>query len=324
MDIKKAWIQETQVPRIINRLFYNFDSVLSKRIFYAAMALIKKGFGVQKDIHNELWLDVPTSILGDQNFTRLSKATDHLQGARIPFINEKDEEFLKITPFPVIHYTKRSGIVRLKVDSDAFPCLAELGDGYFWLKLKSMMLLSSKHAQKWYELFSERKDLGKFERVELDYIRKVMMVGEFEYKRNEAFLRRVIYEPIKEINEKTELFIQYTPMFGQKRPIVGFDFTIRGQKAKGEAEMYERIEKHYAQFRELSSKEKADEIAELQKIYGFSPKAFNEMLENHSILNAVLEAHEKVKNGKVLIQTTKEQFMGGVIRKAKENLQSSN
>jgi plasmid replication initiation protein len=206
------------------------------------------------------------------------------------------------------------------VESEAYPYLAELGNGYFWLKLKSMMLLSSKHAQRWYELFSEKKDFGEWKSVELDYIRKVMMVDEFEYKRNEAFLRRVIYEPIKEVNEKTELFIQYEPMFKQKRPIIGFDFSIRGQKAKGEAEMYERIESHFVEFKALGGKEKADRIAELQRIYGFSPKAFNEMLENHSILNAVLDAHEKVEAGKIQIMTTKEQYMGGVIRKAKEKL----
>jgi len=314
------WKQETQVPRLVNQALHSFESVLSKRLFWAAMAQIRKGFGVQMDMYSELWLDVPTSILGNQHFKDLAKATDQLQGGKFSFMNEKDEEFLKVIPFPVVHYTKRSGVVRMKMEKEAYKILAELEDGYFWLKLKSMMLLSSKHAQRWYELFSERKDLGKWERVEVDYIRKIMIVNEFEYKKNSDLLKYVVYDPIKEINEKTELFIQYEPMFGQKRPIVGFDFTIRGQQAKGEAEQFERIEKHYAQFKALNSKEKADEIAELQKIYGFSPKAFNEMLENSSILNAVLEAHDKVKNNKVLIKTTKEQFMGGVIRKAKEKL----
>lgn len=309
------WIKETQVPKLMNRIFYNFETVLSKRVFWASMAQIKKGFNVQKDIFEEIWLDIPTSVLGDQNFTRLNKATDQLQGAKIPFINEKDEEFLKICPFPVVNYSRRSGVIRVKVEKEAYPYLAELRKGYFWLKLKSMMLLTSKHAQRWYELFSEKKDLGEWKNVELDLIRKTMMVGEFEYKRNEAFLRRVIYDPIKEINEKTELFIQYEPMYGQKRPIIGFDFNIKGQRAKGEAEMYDKIEHAVNEFKELDGKEKANLIIELQREYGFPPKILDDILTNSSLLDAILETDAKIKAGKLKPITTKEQYMAGVIKK---------
>lgn len=316
------WINETQVPRLVNQALHNFESVLTKRMFWAAMAQIRKGFGVQKDIFSEMWIDVPTGVLGDQNYSRLAKATDQLQVAKFSFMNEKEEEFLKVVPFPVVHYTRRSGTVRVKLEKEAYPYLAELGNGYFWLKLRSLMLLSSKHAQRWYELFSERKDLGEWKGVELDYIRKILMVNEFGYKKNGDLLKYVVYEPIKEINEKTELFIQYEPMYGQKRPIVGFNFTIKGQKAKGEAEMYDRIEAHFAEFKALDGRGKADKIAELQRVYSFTPKAFNDMMENHSILNAVLEAHEKILENKVDIKTTKEQYMNGVIKKAKSKLMS--
>lgn len=311
------WIEETQVPRLLNKIFYNFDSVLSKRIFWASMAQIKKGFGVQKDIYNDLWLDIPTSVLGDQNFTRLSKATDLLQGAKIPFINEKDEEFLKITPFPVVRYTKRSGIIKVKIESEAYPYLAELSNGYFWMKLKSLMFLSSKHAQRWYELFSERKDIGEWKAVEIEYIRKIMMVDDADYKQNSDMLKRVVYEPIKEINEKTELFITHEPMFQKKRPIIGFDFRIRGQKAKGEAEIYERIERHFQEFKELDGRGKSQEMLRIQREYSLQPKTFNEVMQNTTLLDAVLEADAKITEGKITVQTTKAQYMAGVIKKAK-------
>jgi len=309
------WIKETQVPKLMNRIFYNFETVLSKRVFWAAMAQIKKGFNVQKDIFEELWLDIPTSVLGDQNFTRLNKATDQLQGAKIPFINEKDEEFLKICPFPVVNYSKRSGVIRVKVEKEAYPYLAELSKGYFWLKLKSMMLLTSKHAQRWYELFSEKKDLGEWKNVELEQIRKIFMIGELEYKKNSDLLKYVVYEPIREINEKTELFVLYEPMYKQKRPIIGFDFSIKGQRAKGEAVMYEKIELAVNEFKQLDGRQKSDKILELQREYVFPPKILDDIMTSSSLLDAILETDAKIKSGKLKPITTKEQYMAGVIKK---------
>lgn len=166
--------EETQVPRIINQAVHNFDSALSKRIFWAAMAQVKKGFAVQKDMFENLWLTVPTSVLNDQHFNNLVKASRELQRGRFEFNNEKEEEFLHIIPFPVVNYIKRSGEIRLKVESEAYKILGELSQGYFWIKLKSMMMLSSKYSQRWYELLSEKKDTGEWKGVEIDKIRTLM------------------------------------------------------------------------------------------------------------------------------------------------------
>jgi plasmid replication initiation protein len=311
--------EETQVPRLLNQAVHNFDSALSKRIFWAAMAQIKKGFGVQKDMFESLWLTVPTSVLNDQHYSHLVRASRELQKGRFEFNNEKDEEFLHIIPFPVVNYTKRSGEIRVKVESEAYKILGELSSGYFWIKLKSMMMLSSKYSQRWYELLSERKDLGEWKGVEIEHIRKIMGIDELDYKRNTDMLRRLIHEPIAEINEKTELFVTYEPMRGQKKPIIGFDFKIRGQKAKGEAEVYGQIERYFEEFKGLDSRGKALKIQELQREYSFPEKVFNEMFQNSHLLDSVLEADAKIKAKKVEIKLTKSQYMAGVIKKAKSN-----
>ena len=130
-------------------------------------------------------------------------------------------------------------------------------------------------------------------------------------------LKWVVYEPIKEINEKTEMFIQYEPMFGQKRPVVGFDFKIKGQRAKGEAEVYSKIERYFEEFRALDGRGKKQRVEDLQREYSFPEKTFNEIFTNSDLFDAVLEADAKIKAGKVAIQTTKSQYMAGVIKKAK-------
>ena len=309
--------EETQVPRLLNQAVHNFDSALSKRIFWAAMAQVKKGFGVQKDMFESLWLTVPTSVLNDQHYSHLLRASRELQKGRFEFNNEKEEEFLHIIPFPVVNYTKRSGEIRVKVESEAYKILGELSQGYFWIKLKSMMMLSSKYSQRWYELLSERKDLGEWKGIEIDKIRNLMGVSEFDYKHLPSMLKRIVYDPIAEINEKTELFVTYEPMWGQKRPIVGFDFKIRGQQAKGEAEVYGQIEQYFEEFKGLDGKGKALKVQELQREYSFTEKVFNEMFHDSHLLDAVLEADAKIKAGKVEVKLTKAQYMAGVIKKAK-------
>ncbi len=308
---------DIQVPRKLNEAVHSFSSALSKRIFWAAMAQIKKGFNVQKDMFNDLWISVPTNILNCQKYTLLLKASQELQRARFEINNPEEEEFDHFLPFPTVRYKKRSGMIQTKINADAYQYLAELSHGYFWVQLKSMMLLSSNYAQIWYEKLSEKKDFFKLEGVTIDKIREWMRVDEFEYKHSSSMYRRLIYDPIKEINEKTELFVTYKPMYGQKRPIIGFDFTIRGQEAKNEAAIYEQIEKYFEEFQELSPRGKAEKIQKLQREYAFPEKTFNELFQNTGLLDAVLEADAAIKAGRVEIKTSKAQYMGGVIKKAK-------
>lgn len=147
-----------------------------------------------------------------------------------------------------------------------------------------------------------------------------MGIGEFEYKQNKSLIQRVVYDSIAEINETTELFVTYEPMHGQRKPIIGFDFKIQGQEAKGEAEIYGKIEQYFEDFKALSPTEKARKIQELQREYTFPEKVFNEMFVDPHLLNAVLEADAKIKAGKVEIKLSKAQYMGGVIKKAKSSI----
>lgn len=306
-----------QIPNILNKSVHSFESVLSKRIFYAIEAQIKKGYHLQIDIEQKLWLNVPTKILGNQHFRDLDKATDELQKARFKFVDPENEAFNKILPFPNVEYQKRWGFMKVQINPSALKYLAELTNGYFWMKLKGALQLNSKYAQRWYDLFSSKTDLGYWDNVEVDYIRKIMGVDAHEYKTKSMFFKRVVYLPIQEINEKTELFIEYDYMLRQKRPVVGFDFTIRNQKAKGEAEIYKQIEKYYDELKAMTPFEIQQKINEIHREYSITKDHYELMIKNKHVLNAVLEADAKIKAGKVTIQTTKPKYMWGVVENAK-------
>lgn len=307
--------QRVQRTNTVNHAIHNFDSVLAKRIFYIVEAQIKKGMGLQYDFGNELWFNVPTKLLGNQHYKDLNNAANQLQRCRFDFKNEKHEQFNKISPFPVVQYDKRWGHIKVKIENLALQYLGDLTEGYSWYKLKSALSLNSGYAQRWYELFSERVDLKKWNNITLDIIREYFKISSDTYKRNSDFLKWVVYEPIKEISEKTDLKIDFTLINNQKRPILGFDFVISKQRTKEQDDIYTKIEKYYEDLQKMDAVQMTELLIEIQKVYSITPSVYDEIMENSSLLNAVLEADSKIKSGKVKVKTSLDRYMGGVIRK---------
>lgn len=321
--IRKTHIDqgEYQVPAVLNRSVHKFESILAKRMFYCVESQIEKGYGIQKDIYNDLWLNVPTRLLGNQHFDDLNKATDELQNARFKFIDKKNEGFDKIIPFPRCIYSKRSGCIKVKVEPDALPYLAEISNGYYYVRLKAILALKSFYAQRWYEFFSEKKDIGVWKPVPVDYIRKIFDIKDDEYSRNNDMIRRVVYEPIKEINETTDLLIEYETI--GKRPITGFNFKIKSGQNASEMKVFSEIDDYYDNLRKEAIQQGgkggtviAQTINELKNEYDLTDEAMNVMIEHKHVLNEVVKADQLIRDGTVVIQKTKQVYMNGVINKA--------
>ena len=304
-----------QFPRVLNRSIHQFESVIAKRIFYCVQSQIRKSMkDINLDDYKNLWFEIPTFFIDSASrMKQIEKATDELQKAKFKFLDPQQERFSKIVPFPVVQYDKRWGHVKVKVEEEALPFLVELSKGYYWLQLRSALLLSSKYSQRWYELLSEKKDIGKVS-FSIDEI-KVLLDVEGNYEGN--LLNRIIYTPIREINKKTELFIEYTPINNQRKPILGFDFTLSNQEQKGEAAIYQKIGDYYDKLQKMSPQEKSAYYQRLLKEYSFSEKEFNQYTSDNRIMSAIIEADSKIQSGKVKINGTKGQYMGGVIKKAK-------
>ncbi len=307
--------ERVQRTRILNNAIHLFESVITKRAFYIIEAQIKKGMNVQFDITGETWVTVPTELLGRHSFEDLDNASDELQNVKFKFIDKEKEHLSKITPFPVVNYRKGWGHYRVKVEKEALQFLAELKEGYSWYMLKAALSLKSSYSQRWYELFCERQDLKKWNNVSNEKIRELHNVSEDSYEQNKEFFRNVVYKPIKEINEKTDLYIDYTPMMGKKRPIIGFDFTIKKQQTKESREITEVLNKYFDELSKMSPQQIRDLIFELMEKYGWSEDTYNKILANDQLLDEVLEAHRLIEDGLVTVNTTDERYMGGILRK---------
>jgi len=302
------------MPTLLNKAVHQFDdNIYAKRMYYILQSQMVKGFGLQLDMYNNYWLQIPTNLVGTQNFERLDRATDVLQNARFKFIDAKLESFNKITPFPEVHYQKGWGHIKVKVAQGAIPYLAELSNGYYMAKLRSMLTTKGKFTQRWYELLSDKLTFVQPLTLTLEKIKELHGIKDGDFKRNDTLLRKVVHEPMAELNEKTELFVRYNPLHKQFRPILGFEFEITTQQAKGEAEAIKKIDEYYQVYLDKSGKEKYNLVVDICQHHGINPSIMNKIMFEQRIIDEIVRVHAELENGTIKPNTTPTKYLGGVI-----------
>ncbi|GAA0324865.1 replication initiation protein RepM [Psychrobacter aestuarii] len=124
-----------------------------------------------------------------------------------------------------IGYIDDLGCVELVFASDVIPLITRLEARYTEYELKQVVGLQSEYAIRLYELIIQWRSVRKTNPISLSELRKKLGLVD-EYKRIEAFKRRVLDLAIKQINEHTDITVQYE-QHKQGRVIIGFTFKFR-------------------------------------------------------------------------------------------------
>jgi plasmid replication initiation protein len=309
---------KTQQPVLLNNAVHEFD-VLEKRIFYIVVNQIKKGFGVDQDMFNNLWFEVPTSLIGTQHYEKLKEVANNITSRKIR-VFQGNEQLHVFVPFPEVKYQKRWGHLKIRLLDTAYPYLAELQDGYFWYRLKSALLLSRTYSQRFYEFFSQFQDTGIWKGVTIEYIRTRLALNNDKYSENFDFVKRVVHDSIEEINEKTDISVEISKYHKKGKKIIGFDFRIAHKEGSGEAKELKKIEKYYKYLEEIAPADQGREFLRIKKEYGINDAWYNILFDNKHILDEVIRIDKMVRNGQVYIKTSKEHYMNGCIKKLIDDL----
>lgn len=133
-----------------------------------------------------------------------------------------------------IGYIDDLGCVELVFASDVIPLITRLEARYTEYELKQVVGLQSEYAIRLYELIIQWRSVGKTNPISLAELReKLGLVN--EYERIEAFKRRVLDLAVKQINEHTDITVEYE-QHKQGRVITGFTFKfkvkVKSKKAK--------------------------------------------------------------------------------------------
>ena len=129
-----------------------------------------------------------------------------------------------------IGYIDDLGCVELVFASDVIPLITRLEARYTEYELKQVVGLQSEYAIRLYELIIQWRSVGKTNPISLTELREKLGL-EGEYKRIEAFKRRVLDLAIKQINEHTDIIVEYE-QHKNGRVITGFTFRFKVKKDK--------------------------------------------------------------------------------------------
>lgn len=129
-----------------------------------------------------------------------------------------------------IGYIDDLGCVELVFASDVIPLITRLEARYTEYELKQVVGLQSEYAIRLYELIIQWRSVGKTNPISLKELREKLGLVD-EYKRIEAFKRRVLDLAVKQINEHTDITVEYE-QHKNGRVITGFTFRFKVKKDK--------------------------------------------------------------------------------------------
>lgn len=202
-------------------------SLLEKRIFFLVIDKLNPSMHISQDLFKNTVITIYPArrLLKEPSYHRIKEACDQLTSKKIVYIDNKDKEFTFIVPFPKATY--RNNTIKLVIYEEVIPHFLELKKGYTSYQLYEALSLSSRYSQRLYELLSQQKNFKKWT-VEIKKLRQLLDV-ENKHKRW-ADLRRYVLLPAKdEINEKTSLHFEYTPLQKGKM-FYSLQFFISDQK----------------------------------------------------------------------------------------------
>lgn len=160
-----------------------------------------------------------------------------------------------------IGYIDDLGCVELVFASDVIPLITRLEARYTEYELKQVVGLQSEYAIRLYELIIQWRSVGRTSQISLVELREKLGLVD-EYQRIEAFKRRVLDLAITQINEHTDITVEYE-QHKQGRIITGFTFKFKVKKTK----------------EKISAKVEADRI-ETSTIEGLNDKQLGRIARN--------------------------------------------
>lgn len=106
-----------------------------------------------------------------------------------------------------IEYIDNEGVIEIEFSDKLVPYLLQLRKQFTSYELKNVLFLNNKHSIRLYELFKQYEVIGK-RKLSIVEIREFLMLGD-KYPDNKNFVHIFLKRSIKEINEKTDINVEY-------------------------------------------------------------------------------------------------------------------
>ena len=130
-----------------------------------------------------------------------------------------------------VSYVENEALVRIRFSDDVVPLITNLEKHFTSYELEQVSSLTSAYAIRLYELLIAWRSTGKPPMFQITELRKQLGVEETLYTRIEAFKRRVLNSAIAQINEHTDITVEYE-QHKEGKTITGFSFSFKQDKVE--------------------------------------------------------------------------------------------
>ena len=225
---------------------YNLSLNEQKVILYAVSKLDR-----EKDKFNILELETRefVKLLGttSSRYVEIKKLVVGLMKKQVSI--ETVESDLVANWVSSIKHIKNTGIIELEFSENLMPYLLQLKKSFTRYELKNVLYLKNKYSIRIYELLKQYETIGKRE-FELEEFKKLLVIDN-QYERFYDLNRFVLEKAKEEINDSTDLIIDYEKIT-RGRKIIGLLFKIESQDQ--EKEIYIDFLNEFYNIKEMKSK----------------------------------------------------------------------
>jgi plasmid replication initiation protein len=220
------------------RASYTLGLVEQRLILMAIVTARETGLGVTADTLLEVRAMDYAQLFGvtkQAAYMALTDAVETLFNRRAT-VQVYDERRKLIRPLTVrwvtaMDHEENTGLITLRFGHEVVPEITRLEGNFTSYELQQVAGLKSSYAVRLYELLIQWRVAGNTPFLEVGIFRSQLGLASDEYPRMEAFKRCVLDVAVKQINEHTDIIVDYE-QHKSGRVITGFAFTLTQKKAK--------------------------------------------------------------------------------------------
>jgi plasmid replication initiation protein len=223
----------------------------------------------------------------NNQYSQFQEVTSNLMKRVLRIYEPKTTSILQIAWLSSAHYKLREGYVLLEFSPKLKPYLLQLKSHFTKLSLSDMLQFTSIYTIRFYELLEQYEIVGR-RKTDIKELREYCGIASNEYNNYHDFKRYVLERATKEINEKTDLTIDYQEV-KESRKIVAIEWTIKKQEKK-------KLDSTFKEFRSQES------LIEAITQYGFgrtTARKFCKEYKEEEIKNALRAVDLQIKRNHV-------------------------
>ncbi|WP_271854298.1 replication initiation protein [Planococcus maritimus] len=171
-----------------------------------------------RDFHEMLGLE------GREHYTEIKKIVESLM-TKVVEIPLEDKGWLMTHWVSTARYVDGSGVIQIRFAPELKPYLLQLKDTFTSYKLNNILSLKSVYAIRLYELMKKWQTVAEW-KCSIDSLRGKLGASNKSYNLYGNFKNKILLPAIKELNEQTDLLIQYKEI-KKGRKVDAIEFTIR-------------------------------------------------------------------------------------------------